>query len=83
LDDNHPPALSVNYDCYTNLLNFEVEWVSSSSECTLACMNPGRKLRAGSGRKAPEIAGTWKQYSHGKIFGFFPMISDRFLLEST
>jgi hypothetical protein len=44
---------------------------------------PGRKLRAGSGRKAPEIAGTWKQYSHRKIFGFFPMISDRFLLEST
>ncbi len=26
--------------------------------------NPGRKLRAGSGRKAPEIAGTWKQYFH-------------------
>jgi hypothetical protein len=45
--------------------------------------NPGRKLRAGSGRKAPEIAGTWKQYSHRKIFGFFPMISDRFLPEST
>jgi hypothetical protein len=44
---------------------------------------PGRKLRAGSGRKAQEIAGTWKQYFHRKFFGFFPMISDRFLLEST
>jgi hypothetical protein len=41
--------------------------------------DPGRKLRAGSGRKAPEIAGTWKQYSHREFFGFFPMISDRFL----
>ena len=45
--------------------------------------NPGRKIRAGSGRKAPEVTGTWKQYSNRKIFGFFPMISDRFLLEST
>jgi len=27
---------------------------------------PGQKLRAGSGRKASEIAGTWKQYSHRK-----------------
>ncbi len=44
---------------------------------------PGQKLRAVSGRKASEIAGTWKQYSHRKIFGFFPMISDRFLPEST
>ena len=44
---------------------------------------PGRKIRAGSGRKAPEVTGTWKQYSNRKIFGFFPMISDRFLLEST
>jgi len=42
-------------------------------------MYPGRKLRAGSDRKAQEIAGTWKWYSHQKIFGFFPMISDRFL----
>jgi hypothetical protein len=25
---------------------------------------PGQKLRAGSGRKASEIAGTWKQYYH-------------------
>jgi hypothetical protein len=33
-------------------------------------------------RKAPEIAGTWKQYSDRKFFGFFPMISDRFLTES-
>ena len=45
--------------------------------------HPGRKIRNGSGRKAPEITGTWKQYSHRKFFGFFPMISDRFLPEST
>jgi hypothetical protein len=44
---------------------------------------PGRKIRAGSGRKAPEIAGTWKQYSCRKFFGFFPMISGWFLPEST
>jgi len=44
---------------------------------------PGQKLRAGSSRKASEITETWKQYSHRKIFGFFPMISDRFLPEST
>jgi hypothetical protein len=48
-----------------------------------AYTDPGRKIRAGSGRKAPKIAGTWKQYSHGKIFGFFQMISDRFLPESS
>jgi len=46
-------------------------------------LHPGQKLRAGSGRKASEITGTWKQYSNRKIFGFFPMISDRFLPEST
>ncbi len=40
----------------------------------LICCRPGRKLRACSGRKAPKIAGTWKQYSHRKFFGFFPMI---------
>ncbi len=34
-------------------------------------MYPGQKLRAGSSRKAPEIAETWKQYSH------------RFLLKAT
>ena len=51
------------------------EWMEKDS--------PGRKIRAGSGRKAPEVTGTWKQYSNRKIFGFFPMISDRFLLEST
>jgi hypothetical protein len=26
-------------------------------------------------RKTPEIAGTWKQYSDWKLFGFFPMDS--------
>jgi hypothetical protein len=36
-----------------------------------------------SDRKAPEIAGTWKQYPHREIFGFFPMISDRFLSKVT
>jgi hypothetical protein len=40
---------------------------------------PGRKILASSGRKAPEIAGTWKQYSCRIFFGFFPVISDRFL----
>jgi hypothetical protein len=39
---------------------------------------PSQKIWAGSGRKTLEIAGTWKQYSHRKFFGFFPMISDRF-----
>jgi len=39
--------------------------------------NPDQKLRAGSCRKASEIAGTWKQYSHRKIFGFFPLLSCR------
>jgi len=38
---------------------------------------PGQKLRASSGRKAPKIAGTWKQYSHRKLFGFFPTGSCR------
>ena len=32
----------------------------------------------GSWRKAPEIAGTWKQYSHRKFLGFFPVNSDQF-----
>ena len=44
---------------------------------------PGRTLRAGSGKKALEIAGTWKQYSHRKFVGFFPIISNQFLPEST
>jgi hypothetical protein len=36
-----------------------------------------------SGRKIPEIARTWKQYSGRKFFGFFPMISGLFLTEPT
>jgi hypothetical protein len=44
---------------------------------------PGQEVRAGSCRKTPEIAGTWKQYSGRKFSGFFPMISGRFLTEST
>jgi len=43
----------------------------------------GQKLRAGSDRKAPKIAETWKQCFHRKIFGFFSMISDRFLSKAT
>jgi hypothetical protein len=39
---------------------------------------PSQKIRAGFGRKTSEISGTWKQYSHRKFFGFFPMICDRF-----
>ena len=60
-------------------------WQSNIYSDHFITMNffPGRKIRAGSGRKAPEVTGTWKQYSNRKIFGFFPMISDRFLLEST
>jgi hypothetical protein len=42
-----------------------------------------QKIRVGSGMNTPEIAGTWKQYSHQKIFGFFPMISDHFPPETT
>ena len=34
---------------------------------------------AGSCRNAPEVIGTWKQYSGRKISGFFPVISDQFL----
>ena len=34
-------------------------------------------------RKTREIAGTWKQYSRREFSGFFPMISGRFLPEST
>ncbi len=33
-------------------------------------------------RKAPEIAGTWKQYSHRKFIGFFPVNADQFLVLS-
>jgi hypothetical protein len=40
---------------------------------------PGQEVRTGSGRKTPEIAGTWKQYSGRKFFGLFPIISVQFL----
>jgi hypothetical protein len=40
---------------------------------------PGQEVRTGSGRKTPEIAGTWKQYSGRKFFGLFPIISGQFL----
>ncbi len=33
-------------------------------------------------RKAPKIAGTWKQYSGRKIFGFFPVDSYQLLVLS-
>jgi hypothetical protein len=35
-------------------------------------------LQAGSGRKTPEIAGTWKQYSGRKLSGFFQVDSCQF-----
>ena len=62
-----------------------IRWQCLDCKRCIICSigDPGRKIRAGSGRKAPEVTGTWKQYSNRKIFGFFPMISDRFLLEST
>ena len=43
---------------------------------------PGQTIRAGSESKALEIAGTWNQYSHQKLFGFFTMISDQLLPET-
>ena len=44
---------------------------------------PRQSCTAGSGRKASEITGIRKQYSGRKHFGFFPLISDLFLLEPT
>jgi hypothetical protein len=35
--------------------------------------NPGRGVRAGSGRKSPEFNGTWKQYSRLENLGNFPI----------
>ncbi len=43
----------------------------------------GRTVRPGNGRSRIILVILWKQYSDRKFFGFFPMISDRFLREST
>jgi hypothetical protein len=43
---------------------------------------PSQHVPAGSCRKTLEINGTWKQYSHQKVFGIFLMYSDRFLANS-
>ena len=45
--------------------------------------NPGRTVRPENGRFRVIPVILCKQYSDRKFFGFFPMISGRFLLEST
>jgi hypothetical protein len=44
---------------------------------------PDGSRTVGTCRKDSEISGKRKQHSCGKIFGFFPMISDWFLPEIT
>ncbi len=44
---------------------------------------PGRTGRPGNGRFRVIPVFLWKQYSGWKFFGFFPMLSARFLPEST
>jgi hypothetical protein len=43
---------------------------------------PGRSVQAGSGRKVPEIDGTWKQYFWSEELRIFPVSSDQILVFS-
>ena len=36
---------------------------------------PGRRIRTGTGRNAPEFTGSWKQYSRPEITGIFRSLS--------
>ena len=53
--------------------NFQMNRLSTSGD-----IDPGRRIRDGSGRNTSEVTGTWKQYSDRKISGFFPVHSDHF-----
>jgi hypothetical protein len=59
-------------------------WIRSDSlSDSLTWVYPGRTVRPGNDRFRVIPVILWKQYSDRNFFGFFPMISGQFLLEST
>ncbi|CAF2804842.1 unnamed protein product [Rotaria sp. Silwood2] len=78
--DKRFQSISLSAQIYPTKVQNRLQWTDTPKTDQVVADEPApdRKVRAGSGRKTPEIAGTWKQYFCRKFSGFFPVNSDQF-----